>query len=63
MLLVFGILSLVGGMFAVQRRHWAWALVGSIAAIFCFFPLGVAAVILVIMAEKEFIGRSSDASV
>jgi hypothetical protein len=63
MLLVFGVLSLVGGIFAVQRRNWAWALVGSIAAIFCFFPLGVVAVILVVMAEKEFIGRSTDASV
>jgi hypothetical protein len=57
MLVIFGILSLAGGIFAVQRRNWAWAIVGSIAAIFCFFPLGIAAVILTVMAEKEFMER------
>ena len=62
MLIVFGLLSLAGGIFAIQRRNWVWALVGSIAAIFCFFPLGIAAVILTVMAEKEFLGRSNDAT-
>ena len=54
MALVFGLLALAGGVYAVQRRAWGWALVGSIAAALCFFPLGVPAVILTIVAEGEF---------
>lgn len=53
-LFVIGILAVIGGVYAVQRRHWGWSLIGSIAAVLSFFPLGVPAVILTIMAEKEF---------
>jgi hypothetical protein len=53
-LFVIGIVAVIGGVFAVQRRHWGWSLIGSIAAVLSFFPLGIPAIILTIMAEKEF---------
>jgi hypothetical protein len=53
--LLTGVLALIGGIFAVQRRRWGWALAGSIAAIFSsLFPLGVIATIFVAIAKKEF---------
>jgi hypothetical protein len=33
------ILSLAGGIYAIQRKIWGWALAGSIGAIFASIPL------------------------
>ena len=52
--LSIGVLALIGGIFAVQRKKWQWALAGSIAAVFAFLPLGIAAVILTAQARNEF---------
>ena len=52
--LVIAILVLVGGIFAVQRKLWGWALTGSIAAIYVFFPVGIATTILVAISKNEF---------
>jgi len=45
----------VGGVYALQRKKWGLALVGSIAA---FFPpkwiLGIAAIVLTVLAREEF---------
>ncbi len=54
MTLVFGVLAVIGGIFSLQRRRWAWALIGAIAAVFSFFPLGIPAIILIVIAEKDF---------
>ena len=48
------VLALVGGIFGVQRRRWGWALVGSIAAVVTFLPLGVASTILTARSKDEF---------
>ncbi|HEY78288.1 MAG TPA: hypothetical protein G4O09_04165 [Dehalococcoidia bacterium] len=53
-LAVVGILPLLGGIYAVQRRKWGLALAGSIAAIFGSTPLGIAAVILLALSKDEF---------
>ena len=57
-LLVFSIIEavfpIVGGVFALQRRKWGWALSGSIIAILGAFPLGVASTVFVAMAKDEF---------
>ena len=52
--LILGILVLIGGIFAVQRKQWGWALTGSIAAILTFLPLGIATTVLVAVSRDEF---------
>ena len=52
--LVVGVIAVVGGIAALRRERMWLAVVGSIAALFAFFPLGVPAIILTIIAEKEF---------
>ncbi len=49
-----GVLGIVGGIFALRKRHWAWALTGAIAGALTFFPVGIAAVIFVSLAKPEF---------
>jgi len=45
-LLVFGILAMVGGVYALKRARWGWALTGTIATFLLLFPLGVAGMVL-----------------
>ena len=54
LLLVFSSLPLIGGIFAVQRKNWGWALTGSIVAIFSSAILGIASTALVSLSKKEF---------
>jgi hypothetical protein len=51
---IVGMVAVVGGVSALNRRRWGLAVVGSIAAIFAFFPVGIAAVVFTILAEPEF---------
>jgi hypothetical protein len=56
-LIISAAFPLVGGVFALQRRKWDWALAGSIIAIFAVlgtFPLGIASTILVVLSKDEF---------
>jgi hypothetical protein len=53
-LLVLAVLAINGGIFAIQRRKWNWALTGSIAALLPFSLLGLASLILVALAKEEF---------
>lgn len=59
-LAILSILSLVGGIYAVQRKIWGLALAGSIAAIFASIPLlgglpvGITATILTALSKNEF---------
>lgn len=52
--LVIGVVAVAGGVAAMRQSRFWLALVGSIAALFSFFPIGIPAIILTIMAEKEF---------
>jgi hypothetical protein len=52
--LVLGILSIVGGIYATQRRKWGWALAGSIASALAANVLGIVALILVALSKDEF---------
>jgi uncharacterized membrane protein YedE/YeeE len=48
-------LALIGGIFALQRKRWGWALAGSIAAIpGSWWPLGVAATVFTAISKDEF---------
>jgi len=48
------VLAIVCGIFAIQRRKWGWALAGSIAAAIVPFPLGIVAIILLVLSKNEF---------
>ena len=52
---ITAILALIGGIFALQRKRWGWALAGSIAAILgSWWPLGVAATVFTAISKDEF---------
>ena len=55
-LIVLGIVSLVGGIFAIQRRIWGMALAGAICALFPppVIALGILAIVFVAMGKGEF---------
>ena len=59
-LAVFSMLSLVGGVYSLQRKLWGLALVGSVSAIFASIPLlgglpvGITATILASLSRDEF---------
>lgn len=54
-LIIFGIIAIVGGIYALRRRIWGLALAGSICALVGpWFILGVLAIIFVILGKGEF---------
>ena len=53
-LIICGIVAIVGGIFALQKRRWGIALAGSILALFCALPLGIAAIAFVILGKEQF---------
>ena len=60
---VLGIVSLWGGICALRRRGWGWAVAGAIASLFTLPPLGVIAVVLTMIGEEEFAGRRREPAV
>jgi len=53
-LALIGALAIVGGIFALMRKHWGWALAGAIASNIVFYPCGIPAVIFVCLGKDEF---------
>jgi hypothetical protein len=53
--IIVGALGIIGGIFAIQRKRWGWALAGAIVGCLSFLPLGVGAVVLIAMGKAEFI--------
>ena len=52
--LILGIVAIIGGVYALKRRSWGFALAGSICTFFCVWFLGVPAIIFVILGKREF---------
>jgi hypothetical protein len=52
--LVAGILSLIGGIFSLQRKHWGLALTGAIFTLFPSIILGILTIIFVSVTKHEF---------
>jgi hypothetical protein len=48
------IISIIGGIFALQRKRWGWALAGGICAVISSFVIGVVALIFIALSRKEF---------
>ena len=53
-LVIVGILPIIGGIYALQRKKWVLALVGSIVAILGSSVMGILATIFVAMSKDEF---------
>jgi hypothetical protein len=53
-LLLIGVLGIVGGVYALKRRHWGLALAGAIAGTITFFPCGIPAIIFTSLGKEEF---------
>ena len=53
-LLVFGIIALIGGIYAIKRQKWGLALAGSILALPAGGILGILSIIFVSLGRKEF---------
>jgi len=53
-LIVCGLVAIVGGIFALRKKRWAVALAGAILALFCALPLGIAAIVFVILGREQF---------
>ena len=54
LLVVFSALPLIGGIYAIQRKNWGWALTGSIVAILSSTILGIVSTVLVALSKNEF---------
>ena len=54
MSIVVGVLAIAGGIFAIRRKRWKWALAGAIAGALSLLPLGIAAIVLIAMSRDEF---------
>ena len=56
-LIVIGIVSVIGGIYATKRRLWGLALAGSICAIFPppIIVLGILSIIFLALSKKEFV--------
>jgi hypothetical protein len=53
--LIFGIIGLLGGIFAIKRTHYGLAILGGIFALLAgFFILGLIGLILVAISKNEF---------
>ena len=52
--LIAGVLSLIGGIFALKRKNWGLALTGAIFTLFPSMLLGILAIIFVSITKKEF---------
>lgn len=55
-LMVLGLISLIGGVYALNRRAWGMALAGSICSLVppVFTVIGVVAIVFVVLSQKEF---------
>jgi hypothetical protein len=55
-LIAAGVVAIVGGIFALQRKLWPVALTGAILSFPCMGLFGLLSLIWVAQSRKEFIG-------
>lgn len=53
-LIIFALVAIVGGVFALRKRIWGLALAGSIFALFCAWIFGIPAIVFTVMGKKHF---------
>jgi hypothetical protein len=52
--LVFGILAIIGSSFAVARKNFTISAIGGVCALLTMWPLGIPALILIVISHGEF---------
>ena len=52
--IIFGVIAIIGGAFAIQRRNWVLGLIGAIFALLSTWWIGLLAIILIAFAKTEF---------
>ena len=62
LLVVAGIVAVVGGIHAIRRSSRLWPLVGGVAAIVSFLPLGVVATVFAVLMDREASAKESRVS-
>lgn len=53
-LALISVLAIVGGVYALKKKHWGLALTGAIVGAITFLPTGVPAIIFTAMGKQEF---------
>lgn len=53
-MLILAVISIIGGIFALQRRNWGLALAGAITSFLPFDLLGIVPIVLVALSKPEF---------
>jgi hypothetical protein len=53
-LTIFGIVAMVGSSYAVARRNYTLAIIGGVCALLGLWPLGLPALILIVISRSEF---------
>jgi len=53
-LLVFSVVAIIGGVYAIKKKLWGMALAGAICGLLSFWPTGIAAIILISIGKNEF---------
>ena len=57
--LALSIVPIIGGVFALQRKSWGWALAGAICAALSSNVIGVIAIVFIAMSKQEFIDKNN----
>ena len=53
-LLAINVVAIIGGIYALQRRHWGMSLAGAICAVFPSQLMGILAIVFISLSRKEF---------
>jgi len=53
-LAIVGILAIIAGVYALQRKNWGMVLAGSIVMLLPCRLFGIAAIVLAVLAKEEF---------
>jgi hypothetical protein len=60
--IILGIVAILGGVYALERRKWGLALAGAICSLICVFFLGILAIIFVAIGKDEFEPKTASKS-
>lgn len=52
--IILGIIAIAGGVYALKRESFFWAVLGGICALLSFWWLGIPSLVLIALSRKEF---------